>query len=253
MSEPTAPGWYTDPEDADQLRYFDGVVWTQHVTPRNPPPPPVTSQPPPAAPGGPAGGPGSAGGWGAPPAYGPASVAGERLPDGDVLAEWWRRLLARVVDAVLKSIVAGLLSLPFLGDLSAAVEDLLSQAVAGDANPDLTALQSALTEATLPVTLIGLAVNLVYEVGFLTWRAATPGKMLLGTRVRPADGPGPVSGGVAVRRQLVEIATQVLGLVPLLGLPAFVLTVLDPAWLLWDPRRQTLHDKVAGTVVVLRR
>ena len=39
---------------------------------------------------------------------------------------------------------------------------------------------------------------------------------------------------------------------PLLSLFASVLSFLDPAWLLWDPKRQALHDKVADTVVVLR-
>jgi uncharacterized RDD family membrane protein YckC len=35
MSTPSAPGWYDDPQDAAQLRYFDGVVWTSHTTPRS--------------------------------------------------------------------------------------------------------------------------------------------------------------------------------------------------------------------------
>jgi uncharacterized RDD family membrane protein YckC len=35
MSTPTRPGWYDDPQDAAQLRYFDGVVWTSHTTPRS--------------------------------------------------------------------------------------------------------------------------------------------------------------------------------------------------------------------------
>jgi uncharacterized RDD family membrane protein YckC len=29
--------------------------------------------------------------------------------------------------------------------------------------------------------------------------------------------------------------------------------LLDELWLLWDPRRQCLHDKWAGTVVVRTR
>ena len=29
-----------------------------------------------------------------------------------------------------------------------------------------------------------------------------------------------------------------------------VLSLLDPAWISWDPRRQALYDKVARTVVV---
>ena len=34
MENPDRPGWYDDPEHAEQLRYFDGVVWTSHTTPR---------------------------------------------------------------------------------------------------------------------------------------------------------------------------------------------------------------------------
>jgi|SRR6476661_572488 len=35
MQTPTHAGWFDDPEDAEQLRYFDGVVWTKHTTPRS--------------------------------------------------------------------------------------------------------------------------------------------------------------------------------------------------------------------------
>ena len=34
MTNPTNPGWYDDPESPDQLRYFDGIVWSRHTTPR---------------------------------------------------------------------------------------------------------------------------------------------------------------------------------------------------------------------------
>ena len=47
------PGWYPDPERADQQRWWNGSRWTDHTAPRQPPPP-----------GG--GGPGSS--WGTPPA-----------------------------------------------------------------------------------------------------------------------------------------------------------------------------------------
>src|SRR3954451_8581685 len=30
-------GWYDDPENPDNLRYFDGVVWTSHTSPRTSP------------------------------------------------------------------------------------------------------------------------------------------------------------------------------------------------------------------------
>ena len=38
MSElPAGPGWYEDEHDPLLLRYFDGVVWTSHTTPRRSP------------------------------------------------------------------------------------------------------------------------------------------------------------------------------------------------------------------------
>lgn len=35
MANPQSPGWYDDPENPQQLRYFDGVVWTRHTSPRS--------------------------------------------------------------------------------------------------------------------------------------------------------------------------------------------------------------------------
>jgi uncharacterized RDD family membrane protein YckC len=35
MAHPQSPGWYDDPENPQQLRYFDGVVWTRHTSPRS--------------------------------------------------------------------------------------------------------------------------------------------------------------------------------------------------------------------------
>ena len=38
----------------------------------------------------------------------------------------------------------------------------------------------------------------------------------------------------------------------MLSIFGFGVSIVDPAWLLWDARRQCLHDKLADTVVVLR-
>jgi hypothetical protein len=35
-STTTPPGWYRDPRTPGQLRYFDGVAWTDHVSPEAP-------------------------------------------------------------------------------------------------------------------------------------------------------------------------------------------------------------------------
>jgi hypothetical protein len=36
MSNAPAAAWYPDPEDATQLRYWDGEQWTEHRAPAQP-------------------------------------------------------------------------------------------------------------------------------------------------------------------------------------------------------------------------
>lgn len=84
------------------------------------------------------------------------------------------------------------------------------------------------------------ALHLLVLLGIaLMWhtRGGTPGKLLLGIRVVDARTRGPVSFGQALWRGLACALT-------LLSLG------LGYLWLLLDPKRQTLHDKLAGTLVV---
>ena len=49
MTMPPA-GWYPDPANSDNIRYWDGQVWTDRVQPKAaPPPPPAPAPPPPSA------------------------------------------------------------------------------------------------------------------------------------------------------------------------------------------------------------
>lgn len=288
MSEtPAGPGWYDDPHDASQLRYFDGVVWSSHTTPRKSPTvqdsvigrgtqqldgaglqggwvhPGAPQQGGPQAPG--PQGPGSSGWSGS--AYGGGQGYGgygtayaqrrDVLPDGAVLAQWWRRLLARILDSVITSVMAVIVAIPWLGPLFTAVSDFIDASVAaaeaGGAMPDQNAYINELLAASLPITIVSLVAGLLYETVFLVWRGATPGKMALGTVVRRVGGPGKLTVVDAIKRQLIGLATAVVGVVPVVGLLGSIVSILDPAWLLWDPKRQTLHDKVADTVVVLKQ
>lgn len=276
MTTPSAPGWYEDPDDATRLRYFDGIVWSSHTTPRHAPPAAPAANAPldpasPAVPGAPTGtagptGPQSPGTpwggtpqqpWGQPPAQHPhwqqAPVdRALRMPDGDIVAEWWRRLLAWVVDSLLTGLLAGLASLPLMGPYLDAVRAWLSASANGE-NPDFSVPLNAFAEIALPIGLIQIGVGLVYSTLFLVWRSATPGKMLLGTIVRPTAGRARIGVGVALRRQSLGVVSDLLQLNPLVNVAGLVLSVVDPGWLIRDPRRQALHDKVADTVVVLRK
>jgi uncharacterized RDD family membrane protein YckC len=72
-------------------------------------------------------------------------------------------------------------------------------------------------------------------------RGQTFGMMAVGTRVVRPGGAEPVGYPRALLRAAFEYLLVVALIVP---------WVVDMLFPLWDPRRQTLHDKVADTVVV---
>ena len=85
---------------------------------------------------------------------------------------------------------------------------------------------------------LGTAIAIAYTSYFIgSTSGQTPGMRAMGIRVIDADTGGRVDYGRCVIRHLVSVAS---GFALLLGY----------FWALWDPRRQTWHDKAAGTIVV---
>ena len=88
--------------------------------------------------------------------------------------------------------------------------------------------------------------------GYVIWwlivlgRGQTPGKQLLGIRAIREDGQ-PATWGRMFLREFVY-KNIVFGILSVLT--AGIVWVLDYLWALWDRDRQTLHDKLSGTVVV---
>lgn len=324
MSAPS--GWYDDPEDSTHLRYWDGVVWTQHRTPKDPPAPPAPVTPP-IAPGAPA--PGAGGGYGSgygsgygqppagqqppmqqpgmgqqpgigqPPSYGgsptapggyggypggpapqipgqpyptapgyppgswppagapgmPHAFAGPTTRDGVRLASLGARLGARVVDWLILTVlvVAAAWSqlstiFTYYGNL---VDTLVQQTDAGQ-NPVMPAtseIVNAIGTPILQVTIIVLVIGLLYETFFLAISGATPGKRLLGLRVRLAERPGRPPVGSVLLRELIWAANWV----PVVSYVAWLVNILDALWPIWDGNRQALHDRMAKTQVVTTR
>jgi len=86
------------------------------------------------------------------------------------------------------------------------------------------------------IFLLSTIIGIGYYVGFNA-NGGTLGKRAVGLRLEK-DGSGEDIGyGAAFVRYIVAIVS---GLVLLLGY----------LWVIWDPKRQTWHDKAAGSVVV---
>jgi uncharacterized RDD family membrane protein YckC len=85
---------------------------------------------------------------------------------------------------------------------------------------------------------VGLAVSIGYHVYFISSPSGqTPGMRALSIRAIDQLTGGQIAPGKAVVRWLMSIVS---GFVCLVGY----------LWMLWDPEKQTWHDKVAGTYVV---
>ena len=287
-------GWYADPLDPAQERYWDGWQWSRNVrareggaptappvaAPGQPPqpgyppsqqpgypPPPYPGYPPqqdgfpqsgyPQQPGYPPyGHPGYApqGYPGYPPASQPQGRPGQAAftADGVPLAGWWGRVLATVVDNLVVTLLAILASLPLLLPLldrvSAYFAEVVAAAEQGLPQPVLDPQSLIPASDQFLLTAVGVSINFLYQLLFLRWRSATPGKQLCGLRVVPVDegrATGHLSWRSVVPRALVWAAP---GLNLLLGL----FQLLDVLFPLWQPKRQALHDLLARTQVVRR-
>jgi uncharacterized RDD family membrane protein YckC len=126
-------------------------------------------------------------------------------------ADWWRRLLALVVDSAVLWI------------------------------PTYALTRSMDRPARLAViTVFGVVYFALLNGGA---KGQTLGKMVWGVRVRDAATGGPLGPAKAAVRYLAPALLSIVTF-GLIWLP-------DGLWLFWDRRRQTLHDKVAGSVVVM--
>jgi uncharacterized RDD family membrane protein YckC len=97
----------------------------------------------------------------------------------------------------------------------------------------------------LYLNIAATSVAFCYETLMIVLLGRTLGKLALGTRVvRSMDGARP-GWSEAVMRSLVPLA---LGAIPQVGI---FLGALVYSMAFWNPLRQGLHDRAAGTLVVL--
>ena len=167
------------------------------------------------------------------------------------LAEWWRRLLARVIDGLILAVVFSPLWIPAWHTFFNRLTAIANQYPAGTSLSSIPAARTAIAAAESHLEGSLFVVGLVfYLVAFAydwiqhsLW-GQTIGKRALGTKVVRADGNPVVGPGPAAGRAAIYALTPV---VPFVG---WLFDLVNELWLTWDPRRQCLHDKAAHTVVI---
>jgi uncharacterized RDD family membrane protein YckC len=244
MTQPA--GWYDDPQDPSQIRYWDGAAWSSHVSAKAAPPQHDQAY----------GGQAPAYG-GQAPAYGGRGVGqvGQQpgawafspatTPDGVPLAGWGSRAAARLLDGLFSSLLALPLTGWFFYRYIKGAIDWANQradaAVEGGPVPLTPFPPWDVLKFALAAGVVGLLVTAAYEVFFLRRSGATPGKKILGISVRLRDRAGPPPMKTILGRTGSILGMSLVSMASL----------LDDLWPLWDEKKQALHDKVVGTNVVV--
>ena len=69
---------------------------------------------------------------------------GDVLPDGAVLAEWWRRLVGRILDIIVTTVITVIIAFPWLSKVLSVLSDYAQQVqAAGPDGPRRTRPRSA--------------------------------------------------------------------------------------------------------------
>jgi uncharacterized RDD family membrane protein YckC len=215
----------------------------------NPPPPPGGGYPPqgpggwPAAPGsGPVGPGGQAPpAFGAPGSYGPPPGYGYG-PSTAAKAGFWTRFAAMLIDGI----ITGLFAIPAWIALQTGDTKIETCSLDSDGNIDFDGtVQNGLCEVPTGTTwaIFGVLLAAAF-VGMLFYWAKTEGKTgqslgakALGIRVVDVATGQPIGGGRAIGRYFARILSAI---------PCY----LGYFWMLWDPQKQTWHDKIVNDVVL---
>jgi uncharacterized RDD family membrane protein YckC len=166
-------------------------------------------------------------------------------PDGARVTTWGKRFAARLLDLIFVFIA----SLPITGYFFyrsfRLVSDQMNNGTYDAFSPDADVVKWEMIAVGIFIVL-----GLGYETFCLGRWGATPGKRTLDISVRAWNQGGRLPWSTVARRVGFLYGLAVVTLVPLVGILALLACVLNFLWPAWDNRRQALHDKVAGTVVI---
>ena len=150
-------------------------------------------------------------------------------------AGFWRRLIAFMIDNTIITITFSVLG------IIAAMAYVLG---AISSNSDAWIINITDPTSSLSLMFMSCLFYLVIMLAYFTYfhgaTGRTPGKMLLGLQVVSADG-ATISFGTAFLRAVGYLISSLLFTFPL----GFI-------WAAFDKKKQCWHDKIAGTVVIIR-
>jgi uncharacterized RDD family membrane protein YckC len=185
--------------------------------------------------------------YGGQPGYAVPNAAG-------ALAPIWKRFVALFLDGLILGVIGLVVGLLFGGGTGFNFLNF------NTTTPTLN------TGAYLAYSVLTTAIQMGYYIYFYSTTGQTLGKKVMGVRVIRRD-QRPLDIQTGVRRMAIGIGLGVLGMLitainsstasagalgifGLLALGLSLINLLDYLWPLWDRERQTLHDKIANTVVV---
>jgi uncharacterized RDD family membrane protein YckC len=215
-----APGWYPDPAGHHQARWFDGLAWTDDVGDNGVPGKDALGP----VPRGPLQSPG-------PPTV-PAWQQAAPRPTAPRLATYGARLGGWLIDWVLLAAVG----VPLL---------LVTHSIHHTHSLLITSGR-VVHQSGVNVSPGGIAVHalIVIAYGALLCgasRGQTIGMMIVGVKVVDESSGGRIGFARALGRAASEY---------LMAIVLFIPWIVDMLFPLWDPKNQTLHDKVVRAVVI---
>jgi uncharacterized RDD family membrane protein YckC len=166
------------------------------------------------------------------------AIYGYDAPDRVEYASWGRRVLGSVIDGFFL-LAAGI---PFIvGNVMAFSElDFRTDPVTGET---VEGPNSDLSGASIGLLMLGLALLLAFGLYNNVFRQGrtgyTLGKTVVGIRLVKESTGEPMGAGLCFVRQLAHYIDSLA-------------CYLGWLWPLWDARRQTLADKIMGTVVLIQ-
>jgi len=147
-------------------------------------------------------------------------------------AGFWRRFIAYMIDGFIIGAVFMLLM------IVAVVAYFAGAMSGGGAIMGRMTGPGQMASLTLWMWVFSIFMDIAYFTYFHGSTGRTPGKMLLGLQVVSVDGT-PISFGTAFLRSVGYLVSSLV-------------FCLGYIWIAFDKKKQGWHDKIAGTVVIIR-